>query len=574
MLDFSRCRMVPLSDGTLSGVKDHVKVGVRALIERPYFALFDEMGAMKSAQTIIAAQFLYTMSIIDRVIVIAPACVRTGVWFDQELGELARHLWDDLPSMVTEFHGRKRQWLHGPESPERLKWIITNYEFIRAQNRDTEQWTRLPELLPYCTPKTLLVLDESSAIANAQSDQAKACMWLRKACGRVVLLNGTPIGNSPGDMFSQGNMMSKTILDCPSYTQFCARYAIMKPVLGRGGKAVTSKHGFVIKTVDKWSGVDEISRRFMPHVLRRLKKDVLPWLPAKNPPIVLMVALSPALWRMYKEMRDELLVWLSTCEVSQAPQAMTKIMRLAQITSGFLGGIEDMDLSDAMTDDLVQRGQEDEVQQHLNTLSMPDDVARMLYRLTEDQLQVAGQHRGPVSPVQEVGSEKQDAFIDWLDEVLIEDPCIKVLVRSRFRPEILRLEKTLQARGDVTVGTIIGGQKRADRAAALRLLDPRTMPKGPVVDIMSVSAGALGLNLTGSHTMFTLSNDFSLRNRLQSDDRVHRPGQTEAVSYFDLVATGPTGQKTIDHRVLAAIIAKHDLATLTTSGWRDTLREE
>ena len=86
--DWSLCRKVQMPDGALSGIKDHAKVGVRALIANPYFALFDEMGAMKTAQTIIAAQFLYLQGVIENVIVICPASVKM-VWYDPELGELA-----------------------------------------------------------------------------------------------------------------------------------------------------------------------------------------------------------------------------------------------------------------------------------------------------------------------------------------------------------------------------------------------------------------------------------------------------------------------------------------------------
>jgi hypothetical protein len=46
------------------------------------------------------------------------------------------------------------------------------------------------------------------------------------------------------------------------------------------------------------------------------------------------------------------------------------------------------------------------------------------------------------------------------------------------------------------------------------------------------------------------------------------------VSYFDLIATGPKGQKTIDHKVLATLMAKESLADMTTSAWRELLMDE
>src|SRR5262245_39237101 len=108
-LDFKRCREVPVpqDDGTtlMSPVKEHVKIGVKYLIENPFFLLADEMGGMKTAQAIIAAQFLFVNNIIDQVIVIAPSAVKP-VWFEPETGELAKHLWLDVPSQVIDFHAK------------------------------------------------------------------------------------------------------------------------------------------------------------------------------------------------------------------------------------------------------------------------------------------------------------------------------------------------------------------------------------------------------------------------------------------------------------------------------------
>ena len=82
-------------------------------------------------------------------------------------------------------------------------------------------------LRSYCTPRTLLVGDESILIKNKTAAQSKAFMELRKRCGRVVLINGTPFGESPLDLLNQANTLHKSILDCPYKTQFFTRYAVM-----------------------------------------------------------------------------------------------------------------------------------------------------------------------------------------------------------------------------------------------------------------------------------------------------------------------------------------------------------
>ena len=131
-----RCQLPPFK---------HQLTGIRALVTHPTFALFDEMGVGKTKQVIDAAQTLFSENIIERVIVVAPAPVR-DVWFDKELGELKKHLWDDVHARITFFHSKNRTWEQGKNSKV-LDWIITNYEFIRKSDR-------LNQLLPFATHKT------------------------------------------------------------------------------------------------------------------------------------------------------------------------------------------------------------------------------------------------------------------------------------------------------------------------------------------------------------------------------------------------------------------------------------
>ena len=489
---------------------DHQVVGVNALVSSPYFALFDEMGAGKTKQTIDAAQVLFHTGVIDRVVVICPAPVR-AVWFDQELGELKKHLWDTTPAVISQYHQKIKGWMSGPKETRYLHWMITNYDYIR----DLE---RLQELGDFCNNRTLLVLDESSAVKNSKAKQTKACLYLRKKSGRVVLLNGTPIANNPGDLFAQGFIMHPSILDCKNFFQFRARYGI--------------KGGYLGKQIVKWINLNDLQNRFKPHVLRRLKIECID-LPPKLPATIMTKELTPKTWKLYKEMRDDLVAWLSESTVSTAPQAVVRALRLAQLTSGFIGGV-DQALPDSDTD-----------------------------------------FTGPTT--QEVGSEKLEVFLEWLDEQLQASPNMKLLVWCRFRAELARLHRTVTQNSkykQISVGTIWGGQKPYFREHALRLLDPRTMPEGPVIVMGTPSSGSMGLNLTGAHTVVYMSNDYSLKTRLQSEDRVHRPGQTQPVSYMDIVATGPQGQKTIDHSIMKILRGKAQLADWTTEAWINELMEE
>jgi hypothetical protein len=523
MVNLTACRLPPYQ---------HQVEGIEHIVNHPFAGLFDEMGAGKTKQTIDAAQALFEIGVIDRVLIIAPASVRS-VWYDPELGELEKHCWHTINHSITDFHAKSRNWTFGSTTGPQLKWLVTNYEFIRSK-------ARLQQLKPFCTPKTLMVLDESTAIKSHTAQQTKACLELRRACGRVLLLNGTPIANNPGDLYSQGEMMSPKVLECKTWIHFRSRYAIMGTIRGVPNPVIIG-----------WTNLEDLQKRFAPYVLRRLKKDCLD-LPEKLPSVTLSVPLSPETWAVYKEMRDEMVAWLKDSSVATASVAAVKAMRLAQITSGFVGGVEALDDQD----------EEEERPAHIRRLSALEMLS------PETTLTPAS-----VNPIRLLGTEKLDYLVEWWKERVAIDPGFKLIVFCRFKNgELFRYMDRFR-KEKVIVHGIFGGQRKEERLEALRSLDPRTAPREPVILFGTFGTGAKGLTLTASHTTFYVSRDYSLEKWLQSGDRTHRPGQVEATSYFDLVATGPQGQRTIDHVVVKSSVQKESLATYTTDAWIKALAD-
>jgi len=234
-----------------------------------------------------------------------------------------------------------------------------------------------------------------------------------------------------------------------------------------------------------------------------------------------------------------MVAWLSDSTVSVSQQAIVKGMRLAQICSGFLGGV-------------VEEILDDEVEQ--SNAIIPD--------------------------VQEIGREKLDFVLQWHREQLAVDPNLKLLTWSRFIPELKRYLKEVAKEfpthkiGCVAGKALLGMKKSDERAMTMRLLDPRTAPPGPVTVGGTLGTGSLGHNFTACHTTLSMSGDFSPWKKEQADARVDRPGQVHAVSNFDIVATGPNGQKTIDHHIIKVRRGKEDIAKWTTSAWIRALTEE
>ena len=573
-LDFAPCRDVLLPDGRLSPPPAHVKIGVRAIVANPWFLLADEMGGMKTAQAIIAAQFLRMSATIDRVVVVAPASVRP-VWTDPEIGELAKHLF--LPSRIIDLHSTMKNWDlwpldHNPPPKvglwvTRMQWIVTNYEWIRSGN--------YASVLPFCDKRTLLVLDESALVKNWKSQQTKACRELRARCGRALLLNGTPVAHDPEDLFSQANLMHESVLDCKYVTRFRMRYASLKPVVGLGGKKLKDRRGHDIETVAEWTNLPDLQRRLAPFTLRRLTKECVD-LPGVLPPTTTFVALTPPTWRIYREVRDKLVAFLEDGGTAAVKTAAIKVMRLAQITSGLLGGVDleedGGDFLDFGADEPADLSLLESVQWDGDGLiTSPGDLESLKYAALLEE---------PVEPVARkvlstefVGREKLDATLDRLDELWEGDPLLKILVWCRFAPELRRLMAEAAVRwsglelGAIAGSPALGHTVKAERAAAIRLLNPQTAAKGRALVGGIYGAGSLGLNLTACHVVIFMSYDYSDFKYKQTLARVDRPGQTEVVRTTDVVATGPKGQKTIDHKIAAMRRAQGDLAELTMSAW-------
>ena len=488
------------------------------------FAIFDEVGAGKTKQVIDASQLLYQDGDIDTVLVIAPGFARsTWAEEDPDLGEVAKHAWANVPNVIHEYH---RSYTDLDFSSVGLHWVVTNYEFIRREDRLNDLIKRLRGR------KTWLVLDESWAVKGF-SKQMRACRKLRvRRADRVTILNGTPLSDGkPIDLFFQFAMLDPEIIGCGGRTEFKSKYCVLG---GHMGQQVVA-----------YRDLDELNRRIAPYVLSRRTRDCFD-LPPMLPGVTIEARLSDANWKIYCKMRDDLVAELSDGSISVAKQAIVKIMRLSQITSGYLGGLE-------VPTPVV--GQTDPVPDWLKAKYAPrtDPVA-------------------PSAPltsvVREIGREKLDATLDFLNGLprLPE----RLLTWCRFRRE---LERTTEAfkRLYPRVENLKGGQTDEERRRAKQLLAPGSVQHGAVVG--NQKAGGASLNFAGAPMAIYLSNGPALLERTQSIGRIERPGATQSMTIVDVVACGPRGQHTIDHKVLKSLRNKEDMAQWTVQQWRDLLKE-
>lgn len=148
---------------------------------------------------------------------------------------------------------------------------------------------------------------------------------------------------------------------------------------------------------------------------------------------------------------------------------------------------------------------------------------------------------------------KLDALLDHLSGVASS---IKVIIWARFRPEIELISKALREQyGEDSIIEYHGGISESNRKKAI--IEFQDTGNSKRFFIANQQTAGMGITLTAATLAYYYSNSFSLEDRMQSEDRCHRKGQTHKVTYVDIWCTDPA-----DMMIGKALIQKKDLATL------------
>jgi len=134
----------------------------------------------------------------------------------------------------------------------------------------------------------------------------------------------------------------------------------------------------------------------------------------------------------------------------------------------------------------------------------------------------------------------------------IEEMTGKVIIWSRFRYDIKKIQAEIQrVHGPGSVVTYFGDTTDEQRQQAIKDFqfgDARFFVANP-------QTAGFGLTLTAATNVIYYANDFDLATRMQSEDRCHRIGQDNRVTYVDLITPG-----SIDQRIVRALRDKIDLS--------------
>lgn len=211
--------------------------------------------------------------------------------------------------------------------------------------------------------------------------------------------------------------------------------------------------------------------------------------------------LTPEQRRIYQEIKEQALTVLATGDLVTVPLVITRLLRLHQVTSNYL----------------------------------PTDGDEPTYTIS------------PNNP-------RMDCLMEALEEVSGQ-----AIIWARFNMDVDQICERLGNRA-VRCDGRDSAQERQQRITSFKAGQVQFLVSKP--QTIGVSRGQ---TLVNANTVVYYNNTFSLEDRLQSEDRAHRSGQTHAVDYVDIVAPG-----TIDTHIVKALRDKLDVASQITG---DQLKE-
>jgi SNF2 family DNA or RNA helicase len=282
--------------------------------DKEVFAYFMEMGTGKSKVLIDNIAMLYNAGKINGALIIAPKGVYKN-WFDSEI---PNHLPDYIEKKIGLWRTKPNDKDLKPlfETGAELHILIMNVEAFSTKNG-----LMFAQKFLSCH-KTILGIDESTAIKNPKAIRTKSILELAYKAKYRRILTGSPVTKSPLDLFSQCYFLSPFLLGHESFWSFKTRYAVTKQV---------NVSGRMIQLVVAYKNLGELSDKIKPFSYRVLKDDCLD-LPSKTY-TKRIIELTDEQKKVYKTMKEKAIAFLNGKMVSTAA-VITQLMRLHQITCG------------------------------------------------------------------------------------------------------------------------------------------------------------------------------------------------------------------------------------------------
>lgn len=480
-------------------------------------------GKTAAAAVIISQNAALKQDGMYRVLIVAPKQVMLN--WKEEMGRFAT-----VPGKVVIMRGgaakRVKALVQGitPEDDCQFGAVIINYDSARQSIDQLDK-----------VPWDLVIADESQRFKSASTGRWKTMQRLREASDQRLALTGSPIGNSPMDLWTQLEFLGQGMSGFTSFRAFRSFYGKWASVSGAPG-------------IQKLVGLQNmvlLQERLARSCFQITKEEAGLNLPDKVYD-VREVEMTESQADYYKMACEQLALELKDAhgvvqnEMS-VQHILTKLLRLAQITSGFVTW-------DAVVD--------------------PETGVEMRKKKIQQI-----NHRNP----------KIEMVLDDIIEELQEDPRGKKIIWAIEVESLKRIYERLQERFEELgtgweCGLYYGGTSEEDRIqmAGTSKADFNANSNFKVMVANPMAAGE-GLDLLGydktlaedaedndcyvDHELF-FSQNWSALLRVQAEDRAHRRGTRVPVRITDYITTDPSGEPTIDAEIRGRVQGKTAMAKM------------
>lgn len=292
----------------------------------PYYALLWEQGVAKTKPTIDTAVYLHQKGEIDTMVVVAP----NGVHRNWVTDEIPAHMpsgvtfhalaWESSKARTKQHSFRVRSLVYG----NGLRILTISYDAMMTQ-------LGLDAIVAMMKGHdTMLVFDESHKLKTPGAKRTKRAVAIAKRAKYRRLLTGTMIANSPFDAYSQFRCLDPGFWKPHGFSVF----STFKAHFGLFQKGYNAQQGREFETCVGYRRIDQLHDLIQPSSSRLTKDDTLD-LPKKlyQRRFFEMTAEQS---RVYKEIKNDALTLLASGEVVTAPLAITRLLRLQQVTCGYV----------------------------------------------------------------------------------------------------------------------------------------------------------------------------------------------------------------------------------------------
>lgn len=481
--------------------RKHQAKAHRLMKDRMEYALFCEQGTGKTYMLLADVERLWMESQIDALLIISPKGVHTN-WVRREM---IKH-WDFGYNAVVYKPGVKyfKRQYEEMMMGVRLRILTINIDAAVTKNGMAVCIDFLKKNQVY------MVVDESQRIKNPRAGRTKSVTTLGNFAYIRRIATGTPATNSPSDVFSQMQFLERGLLETNSYRAFVAEYT---ELLFQHDERVSYIKDRAVAHIRNDDARARMRARMHPQVP---KKDAL------GNPIYrnldkLAKLLAPHSYRVKKE------------ECLDLPEKIYKVME-------FEMSPKHRQIYDSLKENLRIELSEGEF-----TTIKKLALGTKLQQITSGFMIIDG----VPTPIHEK-NPRMELFVEIVKDINEGS----FVIWAKFVHEVESVIEQLE-RMEITVGGYYGAVSDKDREAnldAFHAYEIRCLAG-------NAKCGGVGIEMTQAETVIYYSNDFSLEDRSQSEDRCHRDGTTHHVLYIDIVAPN-----TIDERILGSHMSKSSMA--------------